>query len=65
MIDELNCPATFPEISEDRTAVYIGNVQFENDKRQFITTRGYLFPIPQGQINANSALSDRDQNPGW
>lgn len=65
MIDELNTPATFPEISEDRTAVYIGNVQFENDKRQFITTRGYLFPIPQGQINANSAMSDKDQNPGW
>lgn len=65
MIDELNCPSTFPEISEDRTAVYIGNVQFENDKRQFVTTRGYLFPIPQGQINANSALSDKDQNPGW
>lgn len=65
MINELNCPATFPEISEDRTAVYIGNVQFENDKRQFVTTRGYLFPIPQEQINANSALSDKDQNPGW
>lgn len=65
MIAELNCPATFPEISEDRTAVYIGNVQFENDKRQFVTTRGYLFPIPKGQIDANSALSDKDQNPGW
>lgn len=65
MIDELNCPATFPEISQDRTAVYIGNVQFENDKRQFVTARGYLFPIPKNQIDANSALSDKDQNPGW
>lgn len=65
MIAELNTPVTFPEISKDRNAVYIGNVQFQNDRREFKTERGYLFPIPQGQINANSALSDKDQNPGW
>lgn len=64
-IQELNCPATFPEISQDGKAVFIGNVQFQNDKREFRRDRGYLFPIPQGVINANSAISDQDQNPGW
>ncbi len=65
MIDELNKPATFPEISSDATAVYIGNVQFLNDERTFRPERGYLFPIPQSVINANSAIDDSDQNPGW
>lgn len=65
VIDELNTPVTFPEISADRKAVYIGNIQFQNDQREFKNERGYLFPIPQGQINANEALSDKDQNPGW
>ena len=65
MINELNIPATFPEISADATAVYIGNVQFLNDERVFRPERGYLFPIPQSVINANSAIDDSDQNPGW
>lgn len=65
VIEELNTPATFPEISADRKAIYIGNIQFQNDRREFKNERGYLFPIPQGQINANNALSDKDQNPGW
>ena len=65
MINELNCPATFPEISSDGKAVYIGNVQFMNDKREFKPERGYLFPIPQSVINANAAIDDTDQNPGW
>lgn len=65
MINELNCPATFPEISSDGKAVYIGNVQFMNDKREFKPERGYLFPIPQSVINANAAIEDADQNPGW
>ena len=30
-----------------------------------LRTRRYLFPIPQGVINANPALSDADQNPEW
>lgn len=65
MINELNCPATFPEIAADGTAVYIGNVQFLNDQREFKPERGYLFPIPQSVINANAAIEDADQNPGW
>lgn len=64
-IPELEEPATFIEIATDRTAAYIGNVQFQNDQRDFREDRAYLFPIPQGAINANAALSDNDQNPGW
>ncbi|WP_455674716.1 RagB/SusD family nutrient uptake outer membrane protein [Phocaeicola sp.] len=64
IIPELNCPATFPEISKDRQRMFIGQVQFTNDQREF-RTRRYLFPIPQGVINANPALSDSDQNPEW
>lgn len=62
VIPELNCPATFSEISKDRQRMFVGQVQFTNDQREF-RTRRYLFPIPQGVINANPALSDADQNP--
>ena len=64
VIPELNCPATFSEISKDRQRMFVGQVQFTNDEREF-RTRRYLFPIPQGVINANPALSDADQNPEW
>lgn len=64
-IPELNEPATFIEIATDRTAVYVGNVQFQNDQRAFREDRAYLFPITQSTIDANSAISDSDQNPGW
>lgn len=64
VIPELNCPATFSEISKDRQRMFVGQVQFTNDQREF-RTRRYLFPIPQGVINANPALSDADQNPEW
>ena len=65
MIQELNEPATFPEIAANGQSVYIGNVQFQNDARVFKPERAYLFPIPQSVINANAAISDADQNPGW
>ena len=64
VIPELNCPATFSEISKDRQRMFVGQVQFTYDQREF-RTRRYLFPIPQGVINANPALSDADQNPEW
>lgn len=65
VIPELSEPATFPEISADGKAVYIGNVQFQNNERVFMENRGYLYPIPKSLINANSAITDNDQNPGW
>lgn len=63
-IDELTTPATFIEINRDRSAAFVGEVQFMNDERAF-PVRQYLFPIPQSLINANSAVTNADQNPGW
>ena len=64
VIDELTAPATFIEIKTDRTAAYVGNVQLSNDQRTF-DTRSYLFPITKSVIQANSAIKDTVQNPGW
>ena len=64
VIDELCTPATFIEIATDRSAAFVGNVQFANDKRTF-DVRSYLFPITKGVIQANEAITDADQNPGW
>lgn len=64
VIDELCEPATFIEINRDRNASYVGYVQFANNQRTF-DVRSYLFPIPQNLINANSAITAEDQNPGW
>lgn len=64
IIDELCKPATFIEIATDRSAAFVGNVQFSNDKRNF-DVRSYLFPITKGVIQANGAITDKDQNPGW
>lgn len=64
IIKELEIPATFVEITKERDYMFIGNVGFQNDQREF-RTRRYLFPIPQSVIEANSALSEKDQNPGW
>lgn len=64
VITELTVPATYLEIARDRSACYVGNVLFQNNARTF-DTRSYLMPIPQSLINANSAITAADQNPGW
>lgn len=64
IIPELTSPATFVEISENRHLMFVSKVGFTNDARSF-SKRRYLFPIPQGVINANSAINDGDQNSGW
>lgn len=63
-IEELSTPATFIEINPNHQVAFIGNVRFGNDQRTF-PVRQYLFPIPQSLINANSAITNADQNPGW
>lgn len=63
-IEELQTPATFIEIRPDRKMAFVGNCQFGNNQRAF-PVRQYLFPIPQSLINANSAITNADQNPGW
>lgn len=64
IIPELNSPATFVEISQDRHLMFVGTIGYQNADRVFSKKR-YLFPIPQGVINANSAIEESDQNPGW
>lgn len=64
IIPELNSPATFVEISKNRHRMFVGTVGYTNADRVFSVKR-YLFPIPQGVINANGAIDDSDQNPGW
>lgn len=64
IIPELNSPATFVEISKNRHRMFVGTVGYTNADRVFSVKR-YLFPIPQGVINANGAINDSDQNPGW
>lgn len=64
IIPELSSPATFIEISQDRHLMFVGTAGFSNAERSFSKKR-YLFPIPQGVINANSAINDSDQNSGW
>ena len=39
--------------------------QFIPAQRTFKPERKYLFPIPQGEIDANDAISLEDQNPGY
>lgn len=63
-IAELTAPGTFIEINRSRSAAFVGQVQFYNNQRAF-PVRQYLFPIPQNLINANSAITNADQNPGW
>lgn len=64
IIPELASPATFIEISENRHLMFVGTVGFTNADRAFSKKR-YLFPITQSVINANSAIKESDQNPGW
>ncbi|MCZ2634772.1 RagB/SusD family nutrient uptake outer membrane protein, partial [Bacteroides fragilis] len=64
IIPELSSPATFVEISQDRHRMFVGTVGYTNADRTFSKKR-YLFPITQSIINANSAINDSDQNPGW
>lgn len=64
IISELRTPATFIEISSDRHRMFIGTQGYENSDRKF-SKRRYLFPIPQSLINANSAVTEKDQNPYW
>ena len=64
-IPELTESPSLIEINRDRNAAFIGQCQYNNNERVFDPARDYLKPIPQGLINANSALSNADQNPGY
>ena len=48
----------------DRHRMFIGTQGYGNADRTFSKKR-YLYPIPQSLINANSAITEKDQNPLW
>lgn len=64
VISELNDKVhTYFEIGADGKSFEIKDIVLNpgNHKKRFSTKR-YLFPVPQGQIDLNEKL---DQNPGW
>ena len=65
IIPELTESAYYIEINRDRNAAYVGVCLYGNNQRAFDPSRAYLFPIPQSLINANPAITNADQNPGW
>jgi len=42
-----------------------GVVKFRRDAVNFDPAKHYLWPIPQREIDINSAIADADQNPGY
>jgi hypothetical protein len=66
VIPELNEAVTGIEISIDRTRYYIGQIRRLGDWERHFTTKRYLLPIPQGQIDKRTASGIIDtQNEGW
>ena len=61
IIEELNRPLRGLIISEDGKTVEEYELPFDKDRR--FTTKRYLFPIPEGERQANENLGE--QNPGW
>lgn len=64
-IPELNEPANYIELDRDLNTAMIQSMSHQNDMRFFEVPKRYLFPIPQSLINANPAISNADQNPGY
>lgn len=66
VIKDLNRPVYKVEISRDRKSYCIGQLTLLNSWNRNFTSRRYLFPIPQGQIDTRSAHNIHDsQNEGW
>jgi hypothetical protein len=42
-----------------------GVVKFKRDEVNFDPAKHYLWPIPQREMDINSAIADADQNPGY
>ena len=56
----------FVEIGRDRKVAYVAPVAIQNNmQRTFNAPRAYLLPIPRSVIQANPAISESEQNPGW
>nr|MDE6651711.1 RagB/SusD family nutrient uptake outer membrane protein [Paramuribaculum sp.] len=64
-IPELTEPANFIEINQQREVAFVAELGNMNNMRLFPVPTYYLFPVPQSLINANPAVTDADQNPGY
>ena len=66
VIKDLDRPVYKICISQDRKKYFIGHVPLNNAWNRNFTTRRYLFPIPQGEIDTRSIYGIKDtQNEGW
>lgn len=66
IIKDLNAPVYKISITSDRSAFCIGQVTLLNSWRRKFSTKRYLYPIPQGQIDIRTAGGIIDkQNNGW
>ena len=66
VIKDLDRPVYKICISQDRRKYSIGQVTLNNAWNRNFTTRRYLFPIPQGQLDTRSIYGIKDtQNEGW
>lgn len=62
----LNLPVHKIQISKDRSRYFIAQVLRGGAWERTFTTRRYLLPIPQGQIDRRAASGIIDEpNPGW
>ncbi len=66
VIKDLNRPVYKIQISRDRQKALIGQLTLLDSWNRNFTTRRYLFPLPQGELNKRSIYGIEDaQNPGW
>ena len=66
VIKDLNAPIYKISITSDRKAACINQLTLLNSWNRKFTTKRYLFPIPQGNIDTRAASGIIDkQNEGW
>lgn len=66
IIEDLSCPVYKIEISRNRKSFCVGQMTLLNSWNRNFTTRRYLFPIPQAEIDTRAAYGIIDnQNEGW
>lgn len=66
VIEDLNRPVYKIEISRDRKSFCVGQLTLLNSWNRNFTTRRYLFPIPQSELDTRAAYGIIDrQNEGW
>lgn len=66
VIKALNRPVHKIQITKDRKRYFIGQIVRNRAWNRNFTTKRYLMPIPQSQIDKRAASGIKDeQNPGW